>query len=295
MANYVLTCGSTTDLTQAILKARNIPFIGYHYELDNVEYVDDMWEERDPHDFYSAMEEGAMTHTSQINMTAYAAFWEPFLEQGLDVIHLALSSGITGTVNSARLAAESVMGKYPDRRVLVVDSLGASAGSGLLLTAMADKRDAGYSIDELFDWTENNKLRVQHWFFSTDLSFYIRGGRIGKTAGFIGKLLNICPLLNMDNEGRLIPREKIRTKKKVIREIVNRMVELAENGVCYDEKCYISHSDCPEDAEEVARLVEETFPNLNGDVQITNIGPTIGAHTGPGTVAMFFWGEKRMD
>ena len=295
MANYVLTCGSTTDLTQSILKARNVPCISYHYELDNVEYVDDMWEEKDPHDFYTAMEEGAMTHTSQINMASYAAFWEPFLEQGQDVIHLALSSGITGTVNSARLAADSVMAKYPDRRVLVVDSLGASAGSGLLLCAMADKRDAGYSIDELYDWTENNKLRVQHWFFSTDISFYIRGGRIGKTAGFIGKLLNICPLMNMDSEGRLIPREKIRTKKKVIREIVNRMVELAENGVCYDEKCFISHSDCLEDAEEVARLVEATFPNLNGDVQITNIGPTIGSHTGPGTVAMFFWGEKRMD
>ena len=295
MADYVLTTGSTVDLTMSIMKARNIPFINYRYELDQVEYSDDMWETEDPHDFYQAMTDGAMTHTSQINMAGYSAFWEPFLQNGQDIIHLELSSGITGTVNSARLAAESLLADYPERRIVIVDSLGASGGSGLLLMAMADRRDDGMSMDELKIWAEENRLRLHHWFFSTDLSFYIRGGRIGKTAGFIGKLLNICPLLNMDNEGHLIPREKIRTKKKVIREIVARMEEHAENGSCYNGKCYITHSDCLEDAKEVARLVEQTFPNLDGDVQITNIGPTIGAHTGPGTVAMFFWGDLRTE
>lgn len=293
MADYVLTSGTIVDLTKSLLESRNIPFINYRYELDNVEYLDDMWENEEPHDFYQAMADGAMTHTSQINMAGYTAFWEPFLQEGKDIIHLELSSGITGGVNSARLAAETLLAEYPERRIVVVDSLGASGGTGLLLMAMADHRDQGMSLDELQTWTNENKLNLHHWFFSTDLTYYIRGGRISKTAGFIGKLLNICPLMNMDNEGRLIPREKIRTKKKVIREIVARMEEHAENGTCYNGKCFITHADCLGDAQEVARLVEQTFPNLDGDVQITNIGPTIGAHTGPGTVAMFFWGDLR--
>lgn len=295
MADYVLTTGTTVDLTKSLMESRNIPFINYHYELDDVDYTDDFWDSEDPHDFYQAMADGAMTHTSQINMASYSAFWEPFLQGGKDIIHLELSSGITGGVNSARLAAETLLADYPERRIEVVDSLGASGGSGLLLMTMADQRDRGMSLDELLTWTNENKLHLHHWFFSTDLTYYIRGGRISKTAGFIGKLLNICPLMNMDNEGRLIPREKIRTKKKVIREIVARMEEHAENGTCYNGKCFITHADCLEDAEEVARLVEQTFPDLDGDVQITNIGPTIGAHTGPGTVAMFFWGDLRVE
>jgi DegV family protein with EDD domain len=148
-------------------------------------------------------------------------------------------------------------------------------------------------IDQLYAWAEENRLRLHHWFFSTDLTFYVKGGRISKAAGVFGGLLNICPLLNMDNLGRLIPREKIRTKKKVITTIVDRMAENADKGTDYDGKCYISMSACLEDAQEVARLVEERFPRPNGKVLINNIGTTIGSHTGPGTVALFFWGNKR--
>lgn len=158
---------------------------------------------------------------------------------------------------------------------------------------LADLRDEGMDIDSLYAWAEENRLRLHHWFFSTDLTFFVRGGRISKAAGVFGGLLNICPLMNVDNQGRLVPREKIRTKAKVIEAIVDKMEQYADGGLEYNGKCYISMSACPEDAAAVARLVEERFPNLNGRVLINSIGTTIGSHTGPGTVALFFWGAKR--
>lgn len=172
--------------------------------------------------------------------------------------------------------------------------MAVSSGYGLLLDRAADLRDGGMGIDELHDWLEENKLRLHHWFFSTDLKFYIKGGRVSKTAGTIGTMLGICPLLNMDAEGHLIPRDKIRTKKKVIKEIVKRMESHAEDGLDYSHKCYISQSACIDDAKAVAELVEENFKKLNGKVEINYIGTVIGSHTGPGTVALFFWGDKRI-
>ena len=158
---------------------------------------------------------------------------------------------------------------------------------------LADLRDDGMTIDELRDWAETNKLHLCHWFLSSDLTFFIKGGRVSKSAGTIGNLLNICPLLDVNSEGKLIPRFKIRGKRKVIREIVAKMEEDAENGLDYDGKCFISQSACYEDAKAVADLIEARFPNLNGKVVINNIGTTIGSHTGPGTVALFFWGSER--
>ena len=160
---------------------------------------------------------------------------------------------------------------------------------------IADLRDEGMTIDELSDWIEANKKRVHHWFFSTDLTFYVKGGRVSKVSGFVGGILNICPLLNVSHEGKLIPREKIRTKKKVIKAIVEKMEQYAENGLDYADKCFISNSACIEDAAAVAALVEEKFPKLKGKVLINSIGTTIGSHTGPGTVALFFWGQERED
>ena len=185
------------------------------------------------------------------------------------------------------------MEKYPERKIYIVDSLAASSGYGLLMDRLADLRDAGMGLADLYHWAEENKRKVQHWFFSTDLTFYIKGGRVTKTAGFVGTMLSICPLLHVDCEGKLIPMQKVRTKKKVIDAIEKKMEELAENGLAYDGKCYISHSACQADAEAVASLVESRFPNLNGRVLINSIGTTIGSHTGPGTVALFFWGEER--
>ena len=293
MANYVLSCCSTADLTKEHFENRDIHYICFHYKLDGVDYPDDLGQTIQFEDFYKKMDEGAETSTSQVNVSEYVEYFSQFLEEGKDILHVSLSSGISGTYNSAVNAALIARERYPERKIYIGYSLGASSGYGLLMDKLADLRDSGMGIDEVHDWAEEHKLELNHWFFSTDLKFYIKGGRISKTAGTIGTILGICPLLNMDNEGRLIPRAKIRTKRKVIEEIVKRMEENAEGGLDYSGKCYISQSACMDAAEEVAKLVEERFPKLCGKVEINYVGTTIGSHTGPGTVALFFWGKKR--
>ncbi|MDE6950051.1 MAG: DegV family protein [Lachnospiraceae bacterium] len=295
MGDYIISCCSTADLTKEHFEERDIHYICFHFELDGEQYTDDLGQSIPFDEFYRRMQEGASTKTSQINMEEFREYFEPFLKEGKDILHVTLSSGISGVFNSAKLAAGELMEQYPERKICVVDSLGASSGYGLMMDKMADLRDEGKTFDEACLWLEENKLKLHHWFFSTDLTFYIRGGRISKTAGTVGMVLNICPLLNMDNEGRLIPRQKIRTKKKVIQEIANKMKEHAQDGEDYSGKCYISQSACYEDARKVADLVEEAFPKLCGKVVINDIGTTIGSHTGPGTVALFFWGDERKD
>lgn len=295
MVNYVLSCCSTADLSKEHLESRNISYICFHYFMDGKEHLDDLGQSMPFDKFYQAMVDGADTKTSQINIQEYFEYFETFLKEGKDVLHISLSSGISGTSRSAKAAADIAAEKYPERKIFVVDSLAASSGFGLLIDRLADIRDEGASIEELRDWAEEHKCEMHHWFFSSDLTFFIKGGRVSKTAGFVGGLLGICPLLNVDFEGRLIPRAKIRSKKKVIREIVERMKENAKDGLEYADKCYISHSACYEDAQAVADLVKQTFPNIKGDVLINDIGTTIGSHTGPGTVALFFWGAKRED
>ena len=183
--------------------------------------------------------------------------------------------------------------QYPDRKVIVIDSLAASSGYGLLVDTVLENQRKGMGLEENAKWAQENRLFLHHWFFSTDLTSFIRGGRISKAAGFVGQALNICPLMNVNSEGKLIPRTKHRGKKQVIREIVKRMEEHAKDGTEYCGKCFISQSACLEDAQKVAQLVEEKFPKLNGKVLINPIGTVIGSHTGPGTVALFFWGDER--
>lgn len=295
MENYILSCCSTADLSKEHFNNRNISYICFHYELNGVQYPDDLGCTMPFEKFYDTLRNGADTKTSQINVEEFEAYFEPFIQKGYDILHVCLSSGISGVINSANLAKNNLSEKYPDRKIYIVDSLGASSGYGLLMDKLADLRDEGMNIDELHNWVEENKLRMHHWFFSSDLSFYIKGGRVSKTAGLIGNILNICPLLNMDDTGHLIPRVKVRTKRKVIQAIVDKMKEFADDGLNYAEKCYISHSDCYDDARAVADLVEEAFPHLCGKVEIYYVGTTIGSHTGPGTVALFFWGQKRTD
>lgn len=293
MSEFIISCCSTADLSEEHFQKRGISYICFHYELDGKEYADDLGRSMPFDKFYAAMAGGAQTKTSQVNADEFTAYFETFLKEGKDILHVTLSSGISGVLNSAMVAKEILAERYPERRICIVDSLGASSGYGLLMDALADLRDNGKTIDEIHQWALSHRLQVHHWFFSTDLTFYIRGGRISKTAGTIGGLLNICPLLNMDNAGKLVPRYKIRTKKKVIRAIVDKMEEFADNGSEYSGKCYISQSACYEDAKAVAELVEARFPKLNGKVEINPIGTTIGSHTGPGTVALFFWGTER--
>ncbi len=292
---YVLSCCSTADLSREHMEKRDIHYICFHFQLNGKDYPDDLGQTIPFDKFYQAMADGAETRTSQVNAEEYEEYFERFLKEGKDVLHLSLSSGISGTINSAQTAKQRLQAKYPERKINLVDSLGASSGYGLLMDTLADLRDSGYTLEQATEWAEKNRLRLHHWFFSTDLTFYIKGGRISKTAGFFGQMLNICPLLNMDNLGRLIPREKIRTKRRVIRAMVDKMAEHAENGEQYSGKCYISQSACLEDAQAVAALVEQRFPKLNGKVLINSIGTTIGSHTGPGTVALFFFGDERKD
>ena len=293
--SYILSCCSTADLSKEHFEERDIRYVCFHYAIDGVEYPDDLGQSIPFDEFYTRMKNGADTRTAQVNVAEYVDFFTPFLEDGKDIVHVSLSSGISGTINAARNAAAILRERYPERKIYVVDSLGASSGYGLLMDTAATMRDRGMTVDELAAWLNENRLKLHHWFFSTDLSFFVKGGRISKTAAVFGGLLEICPLMNMDNLGRLIPRYKIRTKKKVIQEIVKKMEEHAEGGLAYNGKCYISMSACREDAEAVASLVEKRFPGLNGKVLINSIGTTIGSHTGPGTVALFFWGDLRRD
>ncbi len=293
MNEYVISCCSTADLTEEHFNRRNISYICFHFELDGKEYVDDLGKSISFDNFYKAMQDGAETKTSQVNAQEFEEYFESFLKEGKDILHVSLSSGLSGVINSAMVAKSILEEKYPDRKIYIVDSLGASSGYGLIMDKLADLRDEGMGIEEVYQWINEHKLELNHWFFSTDLTFYIKGGRVSKTSGFIGGLLGICPLLDMNNIGKLIPRYKIRSKNKVIKAIVDKMEENATNGLDYADKCYLSHSYCYEDASEVARLIEERFTKLKGRVEINNVGTTIGSHTGPGTIALFFWGNKR--
>jgi len=295
MSDYVITCCSTADLPLEHLQKRDVPFVCFHFTMNGKEYPDDLGQTISFEDFYAQIAAGAMPTTSQVNVNQFIAFFEPFLKQGKDVLHISLSSGISGTYNSAVLAREQLAQKYPDRKIITVDSLGASSGYGLLVDSAVDMKEAGASMDEIHRWVEENKLQIHHWFFSTDLTHYKRGGRISAASAVVGGLLNICPLMNMDNAGKLIPREKIRGKKQVIREIVKRMEEHVQGGLEYSGKCFISNSACIDDARAVADMIEAKFPRLNGKVMINSIGTVIGSHTGPGTVALYFFGDERVN
>lgn len=295
MNDYVLSCCSTADLTKEHFESRNISYICFHFELDGKQYIDDLGESMPFDQFYQAMANGADTKTSQINAEEFIEYFEPFLKSGKDILHITLSSGLSGVYNSACIAKTELEEKYPDRKIYIVDSLLASSGYGLFVDKLADFRDKGMCIEEVASWAEEHKLNCHAWFFSSDLTFFVKGGRVSKTSGFVGNLLNICPLLNMNFEGKLIPRSKIRTKKKAILEIVEKMAELADQGYDYSDKCYLSHSACEDDARAVAELIKEKFPHIQGDILINSVGTTIGSHTGPGTVALFFWGKKRVD
>ena len=294
MSDYVLSCCAACDLNPEWVKRRNIEYIPFTLLLDGESYDDDMGKTFSPRELIKRMEEGADAKTSQVSVGAYTDYFRKFLEEGKDVVHVTLSTGISGTYQSACLAATDLMEEFKDRKVYVVDSLAASSGYGLLMDYTADMRDSGLGAKELADWVEENRLNMVHWFFSTDLSYYIKGGRISKTAGTIGQVLNICPLLNVDKEGRLTPREKIRTKKKVVKRIVEKMVEEADDGINYTGKVFLSDTDQDLGAQ-VESLIEETFPQLKGRIARFDIGCTIGSHTGPGTVALFFKGKKRED
>lgn len=295
MNPYILTCCSTADRTETFFKERNIPYVCFSFTLNGKTYKDDLGKSVPADEFYKLIKAGAMPVTTQVNSEEYYKFFEQFLKEGKDILHVTLSSGISGSINSANIAKAELEEKYPDRKIMVLDSLGASSGYGLFMEYMADKRDEGLSIEELYQWGHENRLHMHHWFFSTDLTSYKRGGRISATSALIGGMLSICPLMNMDTCGHLIPRKKIRTKRRAIDAMVQEMMDHVQDGTGYTGKCALCQSACMEDAEKVAELIVEKIPQLKGKISINNIGGVIGAHTGPGTVALFFMGDERVD
>ena len=295
MADYKITCCSTADISAEHLQKLGCAFGKYHYIIDGKDYADDLYTSITPEAFFDKIKAGAQPTTSQVGVGEYVELWEPYLKEGKDVLHLTLSSGISGSYNSACIAAEQMKAAYPDRVVCVVDSLAASAGFGLLMEYLADLRDGGMSFADACAWAEAHKRNLNHWFFVSDLDCLKRGGRVSATSALLANALKICPVLNVDHEGKLIPRQKIRTVKKAVAELVRMMEMHAEGGRSYAGKCCLSQSNCRAEAEAVVAGIEEKFPQLKGKIAIYNIGTVIGSHTGPGTVALFFMGDERVD
>jgi DegV family protein with EDD domain len=295
MSEYVITCCSTADMPLDYFQRRNIPYICFHFNINEKDYPDDLGRSMPFDEFYARIAAGAMPTTSQVNVGEFIDFFEPLLAQGEDILHISFSSGLSGTCNSALLAREQLLLRYPARKIMIVDSLGASSGYGLLVDLAVDRTESGATLEEIYTWAMETRLKIHHWFFSTDLTHYKRGGRISAASAMVGTLLTICPLMNMDQHGKLIPREKFLGKKRVIHEMVRKMEQHAQNGTGYAGKCFISNSACYEDARMVADLIEEKFPHLTGRVMINSVGTVIGSHTGPGTVALFFVGDTRSD
>ena len=292
MSSYVLSCCSAIDLTSQWLAEHDVNCIYFAYDLGQTWYRDDFGETMPPAELYRRMLAGEHASTSQITVGEYMNAFKPFLEEGKDVLHVTLSSGITKTYYSACMAAEQLRAEYPNRTIRIVDSLCASSGYGLLMDGMVEQRDAGMGIDELADWAEAHRREVNHLFFSTDLTFFVRGGRVTPFAGAVGNVLKICPLMHVAVDGSLEVKEKIRTKARTKRRTLERMGELVRDGHDYDGPVFMSHSECLEDVQELAATIEQEYPRIrDGKVQIFPIGATVGVHTGPGTVTLFFWGN----
>ena len=290
MADYELCCCTTADLDRDYIERVGLHAVDFNYELDGVPMKDDLWQTMAPAQLYRRMLDGAEAKTSQVSVGEYLAFWEPMLDAGKDIVQVSLSSGISGTYVSACAAADQARERWPERRIWVVDSLCASGGYGMLAARMAQLRSEGMGASELVAWAEANRERVQHWFFSSDLTFFVRGGRISRAAGLIGGALNICPVMDVAPDGSLAVVDKVRTQRKAKRRVVERMRELSDGGDGYAGDVFMTHSDCLADAEALTAMIREAFPDV-GDVRISDIGAAIGVHTGPGTVATFFWGK----
>ncbi len=291
--SFILSCESTVDLPYSYVSGRDIPVLFYSYLVDGKEYIDDMGRDPEalPH-FYEMLKDGALPSTSQLNTFQYTEFFEELLQKG-DLLHIAFGSGMTGSVKNAMEAAEALRAKYPERRLIVIDSLCSSSGYGLLVDMAADMRDRGESMEDIAAWLEQNRNKVHHQFFSTDLKYFKRSGRVSGAAATVGAILNICPIMRLDDKGRIIAYDKVRGKKNAIRETLRTMEAHVQDGVNYAGKCFVCHSNCPTEAEETKAAVQARFPHIAGDIRICDIGTIIASHCGPGTVAVFFMGDER--
>lgn len=290
MPEYVIFTDATVDLTDAFVQREKIEILPMEYAMDGVmhTYCRD-WTDAQYTEFYNQLRAGKVATTSQITPFVYASAFEPVLQTGRDVLYICFSSGLSGTIESARLVAADLMEKYPGRKVICVDSLGATFGEGLAVITAAQKRAEGADIDACAQWVEDNLQHNCHWFTVDDLMFLKRGGRISATTAIVGSALQIKPVMHMDSEGHLIPVEKVRGRKLSLKGIANRMKETAIRPE--EQEVYIGHGDSREDAEALASRIREIMPVK--DIYIAPLSPIIGSHSGPGTIALFFLGTQR--
>ncbi|NSF74015.1 DegV family protein [Blautia wexlerae] len=289
MSEYVITTDNNSDLPEEYLKDHGVGCMYLSYSMDGKNYTHENF--LPEHEFYEAMRNGSMPTTAQVNPENAKALLEPYLKEGKDILHIAFSSGLSGTYNSSRIAAEELMEEYTDRRIIVVDSLSASLGQGLLVWLAQQKKELGQTLEDVADWVEKNKLKMVHLFTVDDLNHLYRGGRVSRTTAIVGSMLNIKPVLHVDNEGKLTAIGKVRGRKKALQELVKLMDEKIGSFGADCDTIFISHGDCEQDAQYVAAKVKEKYNIKN--IIINQVGATIGAHSGPGTMALFFVGDVR--
>ena len=288
MSDYVIVTDSSADLPASLVRELGVEVLPLSFTVQGKtyhNYPDDR--EMDPKVFYKMLRDGEMATTSAVNVAEYTAMLEPLLQAGKDVLVLAFSSGLSTTYQSSVIAVNELAEQYPDRKICTVDTLCASMGQGLMVWLAVQEQRKGKSLEEVRDWVEENKLHLCHWFTVDDLHFLKRGGRISAATAVVGTMLSIKPVLHVDDEGHLISMGKARGRGASLTALVDHM----EQTVTDVDTVFISHGDCLADAEKVAADVKKRFGTK--DVVINNIGPVIGAHAGPGTVALFFLGTKR--
>lgn len=287
MRDYKITVNSTVDMPKEWLKERGVPVIPLRYTIDGETYKD--MEGLTAKEFFAKLREGKMSVTSQVNPEEAKEALLPYLKEGMDVLHLGFSSGLSGTYNSMKIAASELSEEYHERKVYAVDTLCACMGEGLLLYYVLKLKEQGKSIDEVLHWVEANKLHICHNVTVDDLNHLHRGGRVSKATAVVGTMVKIKPIIHVDNEGKLQVIAKERGRKKSLNSIVDMAVVQAKGWD--NETVMVTHGDCIEEAEYVAELAKDKLGAK--EVLIHNIGTVIGSHTGPGVIAIFFMGEKR--
>ena len=290
MSEFIIVTDSSADLDTGMARELDVQVLPLGFVLEDhtyYNYPDNR--EMDPHVFYDRLRRGEVATTNAVNVAQYTETLEPLLQAGQDVLVLAFSSGLSTTYNSSAIAVEELSAKYPDRKLYTVDTLCASLGQGLLVWYAAQQRNKGWSIEEVRDWVEEHKLNLCHQFTVDDLHFLKRGGRISAATAMVGSMLHIKPILHVDGEGHLINIGKARGRQASLKALVDRMEETSIDSGSLT--VFISHGDCLEDARTVAEMVKERFGVQ--DVYINYVGPVIGAHSGPGTLALFYMGTER--
>lgn len=288
MNDYIIYTDSGCDISPAILREWGIPSssLTFRFDGEDTEYSNHDMEIRD---FYDKMRAGGVAKTSAVNIETFSVEFEKILQQGLDILYLGFSSGLSATCGSGYAAAEQLREKYPERKIITVDTLAASAGQGLLVYLVNEKKKSGATIEEAADYAEGIKFNICHWFTVDDLVYLKRGGRISPAAAFMGNALGVKPVLHVDNAGHLINVLKVRGRKTSIATLAKKYGELAEKTA--EGPVFICNSDCRKEVEELVKIIKEKYGN-SVDI-ITDIGPVIGAHTGPGTIGLFFVGKER--